>query len=204
MTKGSFVFPKDNISMSSAAYGYWSVRWPSFAWPEVRGHSDFSDIQVLENCSYLQSLITYLQNHAVITASYWIYAVYLLGLPEEQIDELTKGMMTSVDELQFEGKPLDPEAVELFIEFFNKYYRAIYDDIWGGKKTEPGVLQFDCGCLSRLFIKDIEEYNFSSNESIGVIESLYIQQLVAAKPLALFDSLKEQQVYFDSQLVSEI
>ncbi len=191
---GYFNFPAiGNEQIPPAHFGYWSVRWSdelaSKSLEELSGGS-------LEGCSiYMGSYLTKLQLLALYTASYWAYAVYILGVPSECVDQMKIGLTDSIKEYSNpDGGQISENFIELFHSFFKRSFKSIGDDI--NDTSDPEVFNPDINNVAKSFNEAIEFYNFRDGRIMPELEKTYIGHIVANIPLSLFEALKEQNLEY--------
>ena len=181
-----------------AAFGYWSVRWS-----DKLAHSFLDGINDgdIDGCAtYMQSFVTYLQLVAMYTASYWAYTAYVLNVSDQSVvEEMGEGLKDSIKEFHVsDGTPFTDELIDVFRSSFQKYFKAIGDDMIYFNNQAGGFNPDICN-LSKLFIEAIEFYNFNDNSKMGEIEKTYYGHLVADTPMSVFNSLKQQGLIFQVQ-----
>lgn len=187
---GFFRFPSiANENITPSHYGYWSLRWSD----DLAGKSlEELSSGSLDGCSkYMGSYLTRLQLLALYTASYWAYAVYILGVPSECVDEMKKGMNDSIKEYRDpDGGKISDQFVDVYHSFFKRSFKAIGDDI--NDPVEQGVFNPDINNVAKSFNEAVEYYNFRDGVIMPEVEKTYIGMIVANIPLSLFEALKFQ------------
>jgi hypothetical protein len=189
---GFFRFPS-TADIPPSHYGYWSLRWSD----DLAGKSLIElSSGSLDGCSkYMDTYLTRLQLLALYTASYWAYAVYILGVPSECVDEMKKGMNDSIKEYRDpEGGKISDQFIDTYQSFFKRSLKAISDDI--NNPAEQGAFNPDISNVAKSFNEAIEYYNFRDGAIMPEVEKTYIGMIVANIPLSLFEALKSQDLKY--------
>lgn len=191
---GYFKFPAiGDEQIPPAHFGYWSLRWSdelaNQSLEELSGGS-------LDGCSrYMGSYLTKLQLLALYTASYWSYAVYILGVPSECVDQMKVGLTDSIKEYSDpNGEAISEKFIEVFHSFFKRSFKSIGDDL--NDTPDPEVYNPDINHVAKSFNEAVEFYNFRDGKSMPELEKTYIGHIVADIPLSLFQALKDQNLEY--------
>jgi len=167
--------------ISPAAFGYWSVRWAADA---AKGYTD-------DESDYWNSFHMYLQVLALFTASYWVYAIKILSVSEEIIDEFEIGFNDSIsDLLEPDGQPLSERNKKLLYAYSRKYLFSMFDEFGETEKTDAPF-----SVLSANFIEMIEYYFLEKNK-MDILERMRITNQIAEIPLCAFEVLKVKGLNF--------
>ena len=174
-------------------FGYWSIWWSD-------GHAEVTIDALgkgrLDGCStYMQSYLTRLQLLALYTASYWAYAIHILGIPAEISDDMKKGLDDSIREFSNpDGSKISEDFVQVFYVFFGRMVTAIEDD-FNNPPSQDAFIP-DCNKVGQSFAEATQHYHFTDGEVMPEIERTYLTNMVASSPLELFQSLQEQKLKF--------
>lgn len=198
MKNGIFYFPELNEeNVRPAAFGYWALRWSDeYACDKLE---ELMESNIAGSTSYVQSYLTRLQLLALYTASYWAYAIFILNVPADYIEEIRTGMNDAIKEYKGPDRgPISEQFISAYNSFFQWSFQSIGEDIKNIENSEPDVFNPDISNMSKYFIEAIEHYHFKNGEVMPEIEKTYIGHLVAEIPLKMFSLLNRQGVAFNA------
>ncbi len=198
-----FVFEKINQEkISLAAFGYLSVTTSATSAMTFLDGLIRADPESIQNkmnmqyMQYMQSFPAYVEAVAIDTASHWAYAMFVLNIPSQHLDEMHKGLDDAIKELKLpDNTPFSDNVIKIFGNSFHRYLKAINADKHSNHQTDefiPGICE-----TSKAFINSIEHYCLEKNQKIGIAEKFYLEQLIAeTRPWVVFEMLEQQELIF--------